>query len=139
MFDDRIMRYSFGVLHLFDNQYIPVFLEEGDIPVNNGYEEVNTDDYVQVCKPMSRKKIAALREQKLTQKKMGEILRALAFFIFYISLLFLVSAGNRDRFAFSQYEQIKKLLADGGSPMNSNSTEMYPLSSVSTDANIQIL
>ena len=45
-------------------------------------------------KPMKASKVAEIRMKAISDKYMGTLLRELAFFVFYIAMLFLVSAGK---------------------------------------------
>ena len=49
---------------------------------------------VPMPKPMKASKVAEIRMKAISDKHMGTLLRELAFFVFYIAMLFLVSAGK---------------------------------------------
>ena len=83
--------------------------------ITSGLEDKPTAEVEAMCKPPSAKRVAMIRQQKLKEKKMSEILRELAFFVFYILLLFLVSASNRDIHAYKQRMVIDRLIKNGGS------------------------
>lgn len=68
-----------------------------------------------MTKPPNPKLVAAIREQKLKEKRMAELLHELAVFVVYLLLLFMVSAGNRDIRAYRQRAVVDKLLIHGGS------------------------
>ena len=83
--------------------------------ITSGLENEPKGDIEAMCKPPSAKRVAMIREQKLKEKKMSEILKELTFFVFYILLLFLVSASNRDIHAYKQRAVIDRLIKNGGS------------------------
>ena len=83
--------------------------------ITSGLENEPKADLEAMCKPPNAKRVAIIRAQKLKEKKMSAILRELTFFIFYILLLFLVSASNRDIHAYKQRAVIDRLIKNGGS------------------------
>ena len=107
--------------------------EEDEILITSGLENEPLLDIQAMCKPPSAKRVATIREQKLKEKKMSEILRELTFFLFYIMLLFLVSASNRDIFAYGQRSVIDRLIKNGGS----KHTPMMPIDKVGSMINDQ--
>jgi len=86
--------------------------------ITSGLEDRPKSEIEEMCKPPSAKQVALLRQIKLKEKKMGEILRELAFFMFYIMLLFLVSGSNRDIWAYRQRNVIDRMVVNGGSKNN---------------------
>ena len=68
-----------------------------------------------MCKPPNPKLVAEIRQMKLKEKRMSELLREMALFIVFLLLLFLVSAGNRDMRAYGQRAVIDTMLLKGGS------------------------
>ena len=57
-------------------------------------EEEEEQEIVKMPKPMKASKVAEIRMKAISDKYMGTLLRELAFFVFYIAMLFLVSAGK---------------------------------------------
>lgn len=54
-----------------------------------------------------------LRKKKLREKEMDYLLKELGFFLVFISLLFIVSAGNRDKNSYLLRSTIDKCLVHG--------------------------
>ena len=104
------------------------FSVEDEVLITSGLENEPKVDLEAMCKPPSAKRVALIREQKLKEKKMSEILKELTFFVFYIMLLFLVSASNRDINAYKQRMVIDRLIKNGGSKF----TPMVSIDKVST-------